>query len=355
MKVVSSNRPVKPASKARPAKHKAFDRAWNKVIQQQQKNASLREEIQAFSLGVSKVIQADEKAYVDSICRTCEHLLQFGKRKSMSLEQRATLLQWIMRYVTSVAHNPFSEPGQLVTLHQAVDVEMQELLSHNSGKRQTRDSQTDPMVDDLDEDLDTDPDFDPHLDDADDSMFEESAETESRDARKAQGQALNDLMRGSSINKVFRKVARSLHPDREPDEGARVEKNRLMGLLLQARDNNDVPAMFALYAEHVGESPLRELADDLEGVTQLLLRQYDHLRAEENEIVDDPSLAASLYRRFHRKSGEAVQREISKHRRALQFETLRMQRLREDVNTVSKLKRYLGGLMRDRELDDLFE
>jgi hypothetical protein len=352
MSVVSSNRTSKSAPKARPAKHKAFDRAWNKVIRQQQKNAVLRDEIQAFSQEVSAAIQVDEKAYVDAICQTCEHLLQFGKRKSMSLEERATLLRWMMQYVTTVARNPFSPPSQILTLHQAVDAEMQELLSHGSGAAAVPDPLADAMVDDPDDDVDTDAELD---DSADEDFDESSAESGSRAARKAEGQALNDLMRGSSINKVFRKVARSLHPDREPDEGARVEKNRLMGLLLQARDNNDVPAMFALYAEHVGESPLRELADDLDGVTQLLLRQYDHLRAEEDEIVDDTSLAATLYRRFHRTSGQAVQREISKHRRALQYETLRMQRLREDITTVSKLKRYLGGLMRDREIDELLD
>lgn len=364
MKVTRSKSPAK-SSRKRPAKEQAFDDAWNKVITQQQKNARLREEVQAFSREVSAAIEEHEKAYITAACQTCEHLLSFCNRKSLGKWQREDLQQWILGYVINISSNPFSSPADLSALNAAVAAQLHEMpdpasSGHaESSEGRSHSPQTDDMFADLFDDAEAedgcDEGFDEALDAFAEALFGEFSDPEhAREACQAEEQGLNNMMRASSINKLFRKVARVLHPDRERDESARVEKNRLMGELLQARDNNDIPLIFSLYAEHVGESPLQELADDLDGVTQLLQRQFENLRDQKDEIIEEEPFAAALYRRFHQRSRPAVNREIHKHVLQLKRDTLELQSLRKEVNTVSKLKRHLASLKPEFDLDTIF-
>lgn len=357
-------KPSKSASKARSPEHKAFDAAWNKVIRQQKANAKLQAEVRTFSAEVSVAIAAQERAYIETTRQTCEHLLAFCKRKSLSLQQREELLHWVTDYLMNISSNPFSVPADLSALHDAVAAQLRELDAHYSAtggaaapvdaSESKQASQADDLFDQLfgecedeeEEDDDDDEDWDEELEDPAEAWFGSAAHEAEQAARQAEGQALKELMKSSSINKLFRKVAQVLHPDREPNEEARAEKNRLMGILLQARDANDIPLLFSLYAEYVGESPLREFSDNLGGITTLLQRQYEHLCGQTEAIIDEEPVSAMLYRRFHRKSRPAVQRAIQAHLRTVESDTQNLQLLRREVTTVAALKRHLSILRR---------
>lgn len=359
MNLTRSKVSSKPARRKQSTPEKEFEKAWNQVIDQQKKNARLREEVQSFSRSVSAAIQEQEKAYILAQCQTCEHLLSFCSRKSLSLRQRGELLDWIMDYLISIGSNPFSTQVDLTELRNRVDEQLAEIYPDepalfNTGSEhgeKSDDAQQPPQTEDLFNDLFAEFEMEDDMDkDAlnpfAEAFFEEFAQQQraTEEARQAEGQALKEMMKTSSINRLFRKVARVLHPDRERDEGAREEKNRLMGALLHARQTNDIPMIFSLYAEHVGESPLQELAGDLKGVTQLLQRQYAHLREQKHGIIEEEPFAAAMYRRFYQKSDQAVQRALRKYVIELEDRTLNLQHLREDVTTLSKLKWYLARL-----------
>jgi hypothetical protein len=268
-----------------------------------------------------------------------------------------------MDYALTVSANPFGNSAEVIALQQAVDALLHDLVSGAVSAEQARSAhdssrspQTEDMLEDLFDELEMENSFDADFEEFFEELFTGPSDAEQlQEARAAEEQSLNELMKASSINRLFRKVARVLHPDRERDDAARAEKNRLMSLLLQARDSNDIPLMFALYTEHVGESPLHELANDLKGVTQLLHRQYERLRWQREEIIDEEPVAAALYGRFYQKSAPAVQRDIAQHVRMLKRDTQELQRLQAELDTVSKLKRHLATQRQEYDLDDLFD
>lgn len=354
MNIATSKQPPKSSKKTQSPSEARFDKAWQRVANQQKKNARLREEVKDFAQRVSAAIQDQEKAYVESLYQTCEHLLVFYGRKSLSVWQRDVLLEWITDYVTTIRNNPFAADLDLTPLLEKMEAVLakmhpelaSELREHadpdGDGESPFGAAHEQGTMEDLFEELADE--FGHHPD------FEEFAEwfakqnesfESAHQQRKDEDQALAKLMKDSSINKLFRKVARVLHPDREQDDDARIEKNRLMSELVEARDANDITTIFAFYAEYVGESPLQELGGDLHGVTALLQRQYESLRDQQEEILHEDPIAGALYQRFHKKSDKAVWRNIEVYRSELEGDMAHLQLFRAQVTSLNKLKPYL--------------
>lgn len=364
MQVTAKKSRHRPAANAQSPSEKKFNDAWQRVANQQKKNDRLRADAQAFAQDICAHIQVAEKTYMDAMYSICRHLLDFCRRKSLALWQREALVDWVGEYMRAMADNPFSEHLDLAAIRQRMNDEW--AILH---------PETQSSPDDADFDFDDDDFLDPH--DEEDPLFQEifqklCAEFEKADAaspphdgqddfqedpsflheffeqrrahgekRQEEGHAIRQLFKSSSVNKLFRKVAGILHPDKERDDTARVEKNRLMGELIQARDTNNIPKIFAFYAEYVGESPLQELGGDLDGATELLQRQYVYLRDQKDDILDENPLAGALYRKFYRNTPAASRRAINKHVNEIHVLTNVLLDLRHDISNVSKLKSFL--------------
>lgn len=352
MNIKIHEKPSKQTKKDGRSPEALFEKAWKRVISQQKKNSKLREELKAFSERVSEAIQDQEKAYVNTLYQTCEHLLVFYGRKSLTQWQRQVLMDWIADYISTIRNNPFAADLDLAPLLQQVDAMLAkvhpEMMPELSGAidsadadnyQEPSDAADDERMDDMFEDLFAEFGQDADFDEQD--SFDFGRQQAFEEERQAKEQALNKLMKGSSINKLFRKVARVLHPDLEQDEDARAEKNRLMGELVQARDSKDIVGLFALYTEHVGKSPLEDLGGDLAGATELLQRQYEFLRDEQEDMPYEDPFAGVLYERFHKKTDKATWRNIEAHLSDLKQDMANLRLFREQATSVNKLKPYL--------------
>lgn len=339
---------------------KQFNDAWQRVINQQKKNDALRAEAQAFAQDVQGRIQGKEKAYMDSMYFACLHLLSFCSRKSLAQWHREILLDWAVEYVDAMTNNPFGQHLDMTVIRQR----MADAFAF--GKNEFS------VPDDEFGDRDMFQDLFAEFEQADaaaassaqhDDMHEENAfdheffqqQRAHEQQRRDENLALKQLIRSSSVNKLFRKLAGILHPDKERDEKVRMEKNRLMSELIQARDRNDIPKLFAFYAEYVGDSPLQELGGSLDDAVRLLDRHFLELRDQEDDILDENPLSGALYRRFHRNTPAARQRAINKHLKEIQALTNALQDLRQDISSVNRLKPYLE-LRRDMFFrEDVFD
>ena len=344
MKLTTGKKQTKTTNNSESSSQELFNKAWERVAHQQKKNDRLREQIKTFTEQVSEAVEQQEKAYVTTLYQSCEHLLVFYGRKSLAAWQREVLMEWILDYIDTITSNPFAGGIDLTALYQAMDATMEKI--HPEA--------IDPFQDD---ELHSEQDFFDEMTDEDDaSIFEKLFSDFQDDPRfdeffrqqesfeqqiKDDERALNKLMKGGSINKLFRRVARVLHPDREQNEEARQEKNRLMSELIEARDNNDITTLFAFYAEYVGQSPLQELGGDLADATELLNRQYAQLRSQHADIVHEDPKTAALYRRFHKKTMKAAQREINTHLENLQQDINNLTLFCKEVTSLNKLKPYL--------------
>ena len=365
MKIISDKAKKKRAGRGSLTREEKFNRAWKRVQNQQAKNASFIEEAEKFVYGVEQKIGEQERQFADALYASCNHLIRFYGRKSLSRWQRVTLLEWLMTHLTALSSTPFADHLDLDTLqlscadalaafHPSESV-VDDMGTHDEGpfqdgeKRGEAKQGTADMFEDLFADLE-DSDFehnDSEYDDdsalGDDDFFEEYFRDRQahEDARREKARSLTQLLKGSSINRLFRKLARVLHPDLEQDDTAREQKNQLMAELIEARDSNNIPGIFSLYAEHVGESPLAELGDDLETATRLLQEQYQTLREQQREqLVGNPRLDM-IYGRFYHRNPHTVQRNVDTYLRGLAQLIENETRFVAEVTSVRKLKLVL--------------
>jgi len=345
MKLTTGKKSTKTSKHSDSSSQKLFNQAWQRVTNQQKKNDHLREQIKTFAEQVTETLEQQEKAYATTLYQNCEHLLVFYGRKSLAAWHREVLMEWILDYIDTITHNPFAGDIDLAALYQAIDATMEkmhpeEFESFQEDAMHGEEHFFDEMADEDDhasmfEDLFSDFQHDPRFDEF--FSQQDSFEQQIKDDE----QALNKLMKGGSINKLFRRVARILHPDREQDEDARLEKNRLMSELTEARDSNDITTLFAFYAEYVGQSPLEELGGDLTDATELLNRQYAQLRSQHTDILYEDPKAATLYQRFNKKTMKASQHEINAHLADLEQHISNLTLFRQEVTSLNKLKPYL--------------
>ncbi|MDY0272329.1 MAG: hypothetical protein RBR37_07430 [Advenella sp.] len=333
-------------------KEQRFNEAWQRVVKQQKENDTFRENIQTFTRETLDKIQDTEKAFMEAMHGTCLHLLGFFSRKSMPRWQRETLTAWLTQYLRAMQNNPFSVHLDLDPirqgLHDALEAMYPEFHDGSMPGSTHEDSFAENNPHDFFNEFEqtgaaSHPDQEQDDADASESFFHHFFKQQQafEQERLEQSQALKQLMKSSSVNKLFRKVAGILHPDKETNEVARQKKNRLMSELIEARNTNDIPRIFAFYAEYVGNSPLQELGEDLDSATHLLERQYLDLLITKEDILNEEPLTADLYHQFQRKSPAATQRAIKKHLKETQARAQTLRSLRQDITSLNTLKPYL--------------
>lgn len=343
MQVITTPASAQANKTAQSPQEKRFDAAWKRVIDQQKTNDEFRKSIQEFGRSTRPLIQDQERAYMDAMYGACLHLLKFFSRKSLTQWQRLTLIDWISEYLKLMLANPFCSHLDMNPIRQGLADGLA------SAFPDSQDLSESPEDDSDTEDVDESNAQEENTEDMFQDMFAEFEEAQDQaNAQKAdfrqqhdESQALKWLMRSSSITSLFRKIAGVLHPDKEPDETLRREKNRLMGELIQARNTNDVPRLFAFYTEYVGRSPLQELGEDLDAITQLLERQYQQLCAQKERILFEEPIAGVLFQQLHKKTSAATKRAINSRLKEVRAKTDSLQALPREVTSLSKLRPYL--------------
>lgn len=363
MKVITTKTKQKSNKTARSPEEQRFDSAWQQVINQQKENEHFREDIQTFTKETINRLQEKERACMDTMYDATLHLIEFLNRKSLTLWQREALISWAGQYLDTMESNPFSSHLDLSVIFQRLKDALiaiyppppaEERLFDNDDTWQFEAEHTTAASD-------TNWDAANESESVFDEFFDEFHKYQQREAEQQQyeeNQALKQLMKSSSINRLFRKIAAILHPDKESDAEKRAEKNSLMSELIQARNSNDIPRIFDFYAKYVGQSPLQELGEDLDSASELLERQLiDLLDSKENILREEP-LTGILYHHFHKKTPAATQRAINKHLKELKAQHNVLQVICRDITSIKKLKPYLelrhDMLLQEKAHDNFF-
>lgn len=346
-------------------KEQRFNRAWQRVVKQQKENDCFREDLHTFTRETLDRIQDSEKMCMEAMYDTCLHLLGFFSRKSLTQWQRETLLAWVAEDLHTMQNSHFGAHLDMEPIRQRINEAVKTIYPGLSLQPEYPAGNPGFHNDSTPGSMHGDsfiehghPDFSAEFeqtgrasytnrkqddDDASQAFFQYFFEQQKafEQERQEQSQALKQLMKSSSVNKLFRKVAGILHPDKETNDAARQEKNRLMGELIKARNTNDIPRIFTFYAKYVGHSPLQELGEDLDSVTHLLERQYQDLRHIKESVLNEEPLTASLSRKSHGKTPAATQRAINNHLREIAAQTHNLRAMRQEITSLRMLKPYL--------------
>lgn len=153
-----------------------------------------------------------------------------------------------------------------------------------------------------------------------------------------------------SVNRLFRQLAKVLHPDREQDDVIKAEKHLLMSQCLEARQKKDVDTLLQLYCEHVGDLP-EDLSDtshqDLISALELQLKL---LQRELRQQRFGDALMTQIVERYSDTSNERIEAKVAQHAKQLDLEINENETAIERLNTISGLQKALDQ-RRSIELD----
>ncbi|MFT6423264.1 MAG: hypothetical protein ACJA2K_002013 [Thalassolituus sp.] len=346
-----------------------FNTAWRRLVKQQQKNEQLQTDVRAFAADIRRRIGAEEQSCNTARYHLIEHLLGFYSRKSLAQWHREILLEWINDHFLELTCNPFSHDLDLASLQKNIGEVVQKVhpeffaeANHKPNNKSQVDpadaeeSVTEDMFADLFAEFEQGDDEDEPDNFDQDSLFEEffREQQQQEEQEEQERKDISQFLKSSSINKMFRKIAGVLHPDREQDPTQREQKSQLMAELVAAREDNDIPKIFILYNDHVGESPLGQLNDEEEllKVIQLLKHQYEFLRDDEQQILSDNPRDGLIYEYFYRKKQTQLDADLKQHLRFINEARDEYEQFVAQITSLSKLKPILQARY-DEDYDDM--
>jgi len=189
-----------------------------------------------------------------------------------------------------------------------------------------------------------DPSAEPQPEPADEAFSREHARAQKKAQR--QEQALKEA--SLSVREIYRKLASSLHPDREPDADERARKTLLMQEINAAYENNDLLALLGLQmrVEQIDSSTLASLPKQrLRYYNEVLRDQLRTLELEIREMTSDLLAVVGIYERpgFH-----VEQRYLNNQLRKIEREEAEVleemlssiESLRSERTRLTQLERY---------------
>ncbi|WP_341582288.1 hypothetical protein [Marinobacter metalliresistant] len=358
-------------SKAAKTAAQPLQREWQRIVNLKQKNERLEQELEAFMQQCMDALRHDEAEMMDAILQQTKHLAGFLSRKSLAQWQKVELLEWIHQNILQVTNSPFCDQAQLLDLSSFFEGLQQSLgpgeppptpeqptnkpkpgQCHHQRARQ--DTATEDMFEDLFADFEQEPQPEPDRSagpdaETDDSgyweqLFEDfiREEEEAEQARQSDTNGLRQLLKKSSINNLFRQLARVLHPDREQDESRKAQRHEQMSQLLKAREQNDLFTLFSLYEEHMGQSPLESLSEDTDNDLLALLKAHtQELREQQETLIYADPLRGLLYDHFYDKKPKSRARNLQQYCAKLRKIIDNERQITRSITSVATLKPYL--------------
>ena len=342
-------------NKRAPTPEERFQKEWQRVTRLQQKNHRLQAEVEQFAKSAIPQIEQAEQGYCNAIYLQTQQLLNSAQRKSITQTQRAALLDWIDDNIDSLRQHPFSNHLDLQALAAEWGKQCQDFYGDEVLQGPTPDDFLAEDTDAFDEDDFDEGDIkaafrafmqemgldDDVIDEAFNSDDPDDFINQQNEQNQQHEKGIEQLLKSSSINKMFRKIASAIHPDREPEGPAREHKNQLMAQLAKARDDNDLLTIFSMYTDHVGTSPLEFIDGDIEKVITLLKNQATQLRNNQNDIIHSNPLYGAVYTRFNKGSSKKNNAAINAHIKQLQHFTFEFLNATKQIKTLKVLKEAL--------------
>lgn len=371
---------------------------WLKIEKHQKRNANrIKKSAEFFETYKQQTLPYEQKQ-VASIVKQVEHLVTFIARKSLTEMQRDELFNWISSDIDYLDSHPFADNVDTSLLRTQLNSELTKLVDKSDRQIDEEEiSQLQDMLDDMFEgelQLDRDelidilknPDhMEKHINKFHQRMDEEhssfSGETEQsgdafeddhfyQDYEKAEesigkhdAKVLEKLFKGSQLNKMYKRLASKLHPDKESDADKKVIKHALMQQLVAARKNKDAFTMLALYHEHIDDDSFNFDAETIVALESLLEQKVSELNYEFKQLKSNNSNEGLIWSHFKGRSNKITAQNIKNHVTQLAVEADKINSFILNTKTVKALQVELSTRIDQRgsffnfsgSLDDFFD
>lgn len=360
---------------------KAIMAMWAKIENKQNRNQKFLDDknklFVEFQTNILPLEQKQGKQQADLL----EFLIPFISRKSISDFQRDELLNWVESLFSNLRSHPFLADidvdlnalqnkldtaystfmkSQNITIDKERIENTREEIAHMfNGEMQLSDEEIISLIEDpsllnqyiqrMNDDLADEQNAadikqkNPHSDPFED-WFEndfEQDEFQQHESQDAKQKELDKLFKAGQLNKIYKRLASLLHPDKEQDPIKKEQKHVIMQTLSEARKNKDAFTLLQLYQTHINDGEFSFDADTLSSM-QALLKEKLHLLEEEHyqaKMTNDmPTL---VWRTFTARSKKQTENNMKNHASNLAEEVYEHQLIMQQNQTVAQMKKLL--------------
>ena len=371
---------------------------WIKIEKHQKRNANFIKKRSKLFDQFKQQAQPAEQKLAEAITAQAEHLIHFLSKKSLTDKQRNELLGWISDEIDYLATHPFSEGIDVVDLREQINTELT-LLTESLDQAVDEESIAElaNMLDEMfdgemqfdreelieliknpaliqehiqrfhekmhEEELTEEDEYNAKLDEefdaeSDEDFFDGFDYQDYRDFSERENRhelgILEKLFKGSQLNKMYKRLAAKLHPDKESDATKKAIKHDLMQQLASARENKDVFTLLTLYHEHIDDDSFNFDAETLAAIEALLSKKVSELNAELKELKSADTPEAIVWEHFHGRSNKITTENIAIHAERLADEVMSINQFIVSTSTLKALKTELNTRIKQRESSPFF-
>lgn len=363
-----------------------LEKMWKKIEKHQKRNANLEQKIAKLFQDFEQEVLPYEQRQCQQTAQQILHLISFIPKKTLNIDQRNELFEWIDSDLTFLESHPFAQNTDTVALRQTLTDALTKFAKANPIPESDED--LDPireMLDDIfdgqlelsDEQLRAiakDPSLmQQHIEQLHEKMQQETAQQQGPfddvdndeddpfadffnqqrqhfdQVSQTQRSGLEKLFKSSQINKMYKRLAFLLHPDKEQDKTKKAEKHQLMQQLSDARTRKDAFVILKLYQQHVPDAEFSFDDDTLAAMEKLLQQKINDLNAGHSQLKQSNELPALVWRKFSARSKKATQQNIEQHIAELEVEYNDSIAMTNEFKTVKSLAKHLSQRISEKE------
>lgn len=274
-----------------------FNQAWKKLKQAQKRQARFEVEFDQVVQTYCVEVLPKERAILLKPCiALVDHLIPFLTRKTLTQEQRESLLNWLDTLIGNLSRLDNSAAEEY---RSQVSVILQQFLKPEKLPGDFTDS------------------FD-IADEPEPSQFSDEVESKSEEntngrrrssSLSEQDFSFESMTKSPWFTSLFRKTAQALHPDREQDEQKRAQKEVLMAELVSARKEGHVLKVLELHTAYVCDAPsLSQL--EMAQVIRLIQDQTRKVKHKKEDYILRQPERAFAYDRIYAKTTQRQKQNI---------------------------------------------
>lgn len=354
----------------------SFRERWDKVAQYERRNEKAVVKVNALYQEYEQKVMPHDRKMGDTRCHWLRHLMSFLDSKELKRKDRTLLFEYIDEQLSQMQGFPFFyDPDMLRSLTERLD-QYGEALFHKERKQALEQICREfglMMKAAFGEDVEI-----PHSQlrealnsgnqDAMEQLFEQlreeyaasqagrddghgEKEPEWRDFEfnyspdeNASTSIIREIFRGGQLSKIYRQIARVVHPDREQDPLKKEEKHELMQKLVKARNDGDVVTLVTMYGELVPDGDILLDSDALRHVDHLLSMRLRILNDTHREIFNAQGLKTCVWKQFSASSKKQTREKMALYIRDVHNGIKQVEKDIQHFNTPRKVVTFIHSV-----------
>ncbi|MEH0153878.1 hypothetical protein V6R21_07000 [Limibacter armeniacum] len=162
------------------------------------------------------------------------------------------------------------------------------------------------------------------------------------------------MARTTSLNTLFKKLAKVLHPDTQTDEQKKAELHHQMSELMDAKKNHDLMKVITLYRKHFDELDFTFSEEDMIGFNTMLKKQEKQLDWEFEMLKYHDGIRSRMFKAFYAYTRKSVDRKFEEYLTIIRAGQRELEKEFVQAQSIKELKQFIK-MIRDSSAyhDDL--